>query len=72
VTKEKERVQRSVALPVLTYLLVLKLYGAEAHDAHEVSLFKLKQLFTTDLFKEHAIRIEERWKRKLNEYRLAA
>ena len=72
VTKEKERVQKSVALSVLAYLLVLRLYGAEADNAQEVSLFRLKQRFTADLFQEHAIRTERKWKQKLDKLRLAA
>jgi hypothetical protein len=72
VTKEKGRVERSVALSVLAYLLVLRLYGAEAGNSQEVSLFRLKQRFTADLFREQAIHIEQKWKRKLDKYRLAA
>jgi len=72
VTKEKERVQRSIALSVLSYLLALRLYGADAANPQEVSLFKLKQRFTVDLFQEHAIHIEQKWKQKLDKYRLAA
>lgn len=72
VTKEKERVRRSVGLPVLAYLLVLRLYGAEATTAQDVSLFRLKQRFTADLFQEQAIRTEQKFKRKLNKLRLAA
>lgn len=72
VTKEKGRVQKSVALSVLAYLLVLRLYGAEARNFSEASLFKLKQRFTTDLFQEQAIRTERKWLRKLDKLRLAA
>ena len=72
VTKEKRRVQKTVALSVLAYLLVLRLHGAGAHNAREVSLFRLKQLFTADLYHESAIHTEQKWKRKLDEYRLAA
>lgn len=72
VTKEAARVSRSVALPVLSYLLVVQLYGKEAHTAGEASLFRLKQRFTADVFQEHLSRTEQRWKEKLNKYRLAA
>ncbi len=72
VTKEKARVQRSIALSVLSYLLALRLYGAEAGNSQEVSLFKLKQRFTADLFQENVIHIEQKWKRKFDKYRLAA
>jgi hypothetical protein len=72
VTREKGRVGRSVALSVLAYLLLLRLYGAETRNAGEVSLFRLKQRFTADLFQEQAIRTEQKWKQKLDKYRLAA
>jgi hypothetical protein len=72
VTKEEERVQKSIALSVLAYLLALRLYGAEAGNSQEVSLFKLKQRFAADLFQEQAIHIEQKWKRKLDKYKLAA
>ena len=68
-TKEKERVARSVALPVLAYLLLLKLYGKE--EPH-CSLFKLKQRFAVDVYQEQAARTERRWQAKLDKYRLAA
>jgi hypothetical protein len=57
---------------MLSYLLALRLYGAEANNSQEVSMFKLKQQFTADLFQEQAIHIEQKWKRKLDKYRLAA
>ena len=68
-TKDKERVARSVALPVLAYLLLLKLYGKE--EPH-CSLFKLKQRFMVDVYQEQAARTEHRWQAKLDKYRLAA
>ena len=69
VTKEKARVARSVALPVLAYLLLLRLYGKE--EPH-CSLFRLKQRFITDVYKEQVTRTEHRWQAKLDKYRLAA
>jgi hypothetical protein len=57
---------------VLSYLLALRLYGADAANPQEVSLFKLKQRFAADLFQEHVIHIEQKWKRKFDKYRLAA
>lgn len=69
VTKEKERVARSVALPVLAYLLLLRLYGKEEPSC---SLFRLKQQFIADVYKEQATRTERRWQAKLDKYRLAA
>ena len=72
VTKEAERVSRSVALSVLAYLLVVRLYGKEARDGREYSLFRLKQRFVADVFQAHVSRHEQRWKEKLDKYRLAA
>lgn len=72
VTKEAARVSRSVALSVLAYLLVVRLYGKEAQSAGEYSLFRLKQRFSADVFHEHVRRHEARWQRKLDKYRLAA
>ena len=72
VTKEAERVSRSVALSVLAYLLVVRLYGKEAQSASEYSLFRLKQRFIADVFQEQVRRSEQRWQKKLDQYRLAA
>ena len=72
VTKEAARVSRSVALAVLAYLLVVQLYGKEAHDAREYSLFRLKQRFMADVFQEHVSRTEAKWQAKVDKYRLAA
>lgn len=72
VTKDAARVSRSVALSVLAYLLVVRLYGKEAQSAGESSLFRLKQRFVADLFQEHINRTEAKWQAKLDKYRLAA
>ncbi len=72
VTQDAARVSRSVALSVLAYLLVVRLYGKEAQDARAYSLFRLKQRFMADVFQEHVSRAEQRWKNKLDRYRLAA
>jgi Transposase DDE domain len=72
VTKDAARVSHSVALSVLSYLLVVRLYGKEARDTRESSLFRLKQRFIADVFQEHVSRTEQRWKNKLDKYRLAA
>lgn len=72
VTKDAARVSRSVALPVLAYLLVVRLYGKEAQSASESSLFGLKQRFVADVFREHLNRTEAKWQVKLDKYRLAA
>jgi hypothetical protein len=45
VTKDKERVRRSVALSVLAYLLLVRLYGSDEAMMKNWSLFKLKERF---------------------------
>lgn len=72
VTKDAARVSRAVALSVLAYLLAVRLYGKEVPSARESSLFRLKQRFMADVFQEHVSRTEQRWKNKLDKYRLAA
>ena len=72
VTKEAERVERSVVLPVMAYLLLVKLYYQEEEFDKGWSLFKLKQRFTADVFKEQLHRSEGRWKEKLNKLKAAA
>jgi hypothetical protein len=69
VTKEKARVARSVALPVLAYVLLLRLYGKEEPQC---GLFKLKQRFAVEVYKKQVTRTERRWQAKLDKYRLAA
>lgn len=71
VTKEAGRVGRSVVLPVMAYLLLVKLYHQEEEFKGGWSLFKLKQRFTTDVFKEQLHRSEDRWKEKLNKLKAA-
>jgi hypothetical protein len=68
VTKQAERVRRSVALPVLSYLMLLRLYGHEAPG----SLFRLKERFIEEVYTHEATRFEFRWKRKLEKLRYAA
>ena len=72
VTKEAERVERSVSLPVMAYLLLVKLYSHEEEFHTGWSLFKLKQRLTADVFKEQLHRSEDRWKEKLNNLKAAA
>src|SRR3712207_7316668 len=52
VTRDAGRVQRSVTLSVLAYLLIVRLYGKEARSAREYSLFRLKQRFIAEVFQE--------------------
>ena len=67
VTKEAERVTRSVALSVVAYLLLVRLYGHNEALSKDWSLFKLKERFTEDVAQEHIHRSELRWQRKLKQ-----
>ena len=69
VTKEAGRVRHSVALPVLAYLLLIRLYAKE--EAH-FSVFKFKQRFATEVYQEQLTRTEQKWRTKLDHYKLAA
>jgi len=72
VTKKEERIQRSVALPVMAYLLLLRLYGLELEPEQGVSLFALKQRFMAEAYEGQINRIEARCKQKLECYKRAA
>lgn len=72
VTKDPDRVQRSVALSVAAYLLLVRLYGREESVQERFSLFELKHRFTAEVFQEQLNRSEQRWRKKLEKYRAAA
>ena len=72
VTKEAERVTRSVTLSVVAYLLLVRLYGHDKTLPQEGSLFKLKERFTEDVAQEHMRRSELRWQRKLKQLKAGA
>jgi hypothetical protein len=72
VTREERRIQRSVVLPVMTYLLLLRLYGLEMEPDQEVGLFALKQRFIEKAYQEQIDRAESRFKKKLKRSKLAA
>jgi hypothetical protein len=61
-----------VALAVLAYLLLLRLYGRDKSLEKEFSIFQLKQRFTADVFQDQLHRTEQRWKEKLDQLRAAA
>lgn len=69
VTKQKDRVQRSAALSVLAYLMLLKLYAGEQDCGN---LFHLKQKFLADVFKSQQERTERKWLNKWEKLKLAA
>ena len=72
VTRDADRVARSVALSVCAYLLLARLYGRDEESGQPWSLFRLKQRFHADLMREEMDRTERKWKRKLKQYKDAA
>jgi hypothetical protein len=72
VTKEAERVTRSVALSVLAYLLLVRLYGHDEALCKEWSLFKLKERFAEEVAQDAVTRTELKWQRKLKQYKHVA
>jgi hypothetical protein len=72
VTKDPERVARSVTLSVLAYLLLVRLDGHDQGLSKEWSLFKLKERFAEEVAQEAVIRTELKWQRKLQRCRHVA
>jgi hypothetical protein len=72
VTSDKERVTRSVALSVLAYLLLGRLYGSDEAVMHDWSLFKLKERFIGEVAHDAVQRTERRWQRKLRQCKAVA
>ncbi len=72
VTRDADRVARSVALSVCAYLLLVRLYGRENTSGQPWSLFRLKQRFHAELMQEQIDRTERKWKRKIKQYEDAA
>jgi hypothetical protein len=72
VTKDPDRVRRSVVLSVVAYLVLVRLYGREKSVQERFSLFDLKQRFTAEVFQEQLNRSEQKWRAKLDQYRAAA
>jgi len=72
VTKEKERVERAIRLPVMAYLLLLRLYGEELDPEQGITIFQLKQRFCEEAWQEQLDRSEARWRKKLDQLRAAA
>ena len=69
VTKDKERVKRSVALSVLAYLLLVRLYGSEHALGTAWSLFKLKERFIGEVAHEAVRHTERKWQRKFQQFK---
>ncbi|MEW6733750.1 MAG: hypothetical protein AB1489_20650 [Acidobacteriota bacterium] len=72
VTRDADRVKRSVALSVLAYLLLIHLYGKDEQVQSHFSIFKLKQKFVVYVFKEQIQRNNLRWQNKLDKLQVAA
>jgi hypothetical protein len=69
VTKDPQRVRRATLLPVMAYLLLVRLYGKESDPDQGVTIFQLKQRFSDEVWQEQLDRSETRWRKKLDEIR---
>jgi hypothetical protein len=72
VTRRAERVIHALLLPVLAYLLLLRLYGRTLEPEQGATLYGLKQRFMEEVTQEHLERTERKWKEKLRQARIAA
>ena len=72
VTGKEDRVRHAMLLPVLAYLLLLRLYGGELEADKGFSLFTLKHRFLEEAFKERLDRSEHKWRKKLDQFKAAA
>jgi hypothetical protein len=72
VTGDPKRVVHALLLPVLAYLLLLRLYGRDLEPEQGATLFALKQRFSEEVLQEHLHRTERKWKEKLKQARAAA
>jgi hypothetical protein len=72
VTRDPERVARSVALSVLAYLLLVSLYARDKALEKHFSLFQLKERFTMEVFQDQLQRRQKHWKEKFRRLRPAA
>jgi hypothetical protein len=71
VTRRPERVVHALLLPVLAYLLLLRLYGRTLDPEQGASLFALKQRFAEEVGQEHLEHMERKWRRKLEQVKAA-
>ena len=72
VTRDADRVARSVGGAVCADRLLVRLYGRDAKSGQPWRLFRLKQRFQADLMQNEIDRTERKWKRKLKQYEAAA
>lgn len=72
VTKEKERVKRAMLLPVMSYLLLLRLYGKDLQPDEGFTIYQLKRQFCDDIWQERLDRSDAKWRKRLDQYEAAA
>lgn len=72
VTNDKARVTRSVALAVLAYLLLVRLYGSDEAMMQDWSLLKLKERFIGEVAQDAVRRTERKWQHKFNQFKAVA
>ncbi len=72
VTAERERVERSVMLAVLAYLLLVRLYGHDEALSKDWSLFKFKEHFIGEVAQDAVACTERKWQRKCKQFKQAA
>ena len=65
VTKQEERIRRSIALPVMAYVMLLRLYADELQPEQRTSFFALQKRFRTEAYQEQLERSEVRFKKRL-------
>jgi Transposase DDE domain len=72
VTKQAARVVNALLLPILAWLLLLRLYGAELEPDQSCPIWQLKQRFIEEVYQEQHDRSEQKWRKKLAQLRAAA
>jgi Transposase DDE domain len=72
VTKRAERVVHALLLPILAYLLLLRLYGLELKPETGAPIWQLKQRFLEEVYQEQYDRTEHKWRKRLDQLRAAA
>ena len=72
VTKDPERVARSVTWSVLASLLLVRLYGHDQGLSKEWSLLKLQERFAAEVAQEAVIRTALKWQRQLKRFKHVA
>jgi hypothetical protein len=72
VTKDQQRVRRAILLPVMAYLLLVRLYGKELEPDQGATIFQLKQRFSEEVWQDQLNRSEKKWRKKLDQLRASA